>query len=74
MLQVFAEQVEFFVSSDEIVPDLQLNDFSFSSWSEISQVCGDSRVWGGMHFQVSPAHHGVTSTVHRWTVYPPAPF
>lgn len=57
-LQVFAEQVQNFVGADEIVPDLQLGPmfplFKFSSWSHISQVCGDSRVWGGMHFEVRP--------------------
>ncbi|CAM9235018.1 unnamed protein product [Laminaria digitata] len=51
--QVFAEQVVNFTGTDEISPPLMFASFSFTSWSEISQVCGDSRVWGGMHFAVS---------------------
>lgn len=51
--QVFAEQLQLHFDSDGINPPLELGPFSFSSWSEISQVCGDSRVWGGMHFEVS---------------------
>ncbi len=26
---------------------------TFSSWSEVSQMCGDSRVWAGLHFEAS---------------------
>ncbi|CAM9200218.1 unnamed protein product, partial [Laminaria digitata] len=51
LCKVFAEQVVNFVGVDDINPPLDLADFSFSSWSEISEVCGDSRVWGGMHFE-----------------------
>ncbi|CAN0096425.1 unnamed protein product [Ectocarpus sp. 4 AP-2014] len=56
----FARQVENFLGDDKIEPALQfppgpppagLNaSLEFASSSEISQVCGDSRVWGGMHF------------------------
>eukprot|EP00904_Undaria_pinnatifida_P002795 jgi/Undpi1/12516/HiC_scaffold_6.g02185.m1 len=49
--QVFAEQVQDQLGSDEIDPPLELGPFKYGSWSEISQVCGDSRVWGGMHFK-----------------------
>ena len=58
VIQVFAEQVELFLGSDEISPPLELGPFTFTSWSEISQVCGDSRVWGGMHFKVSFTRDG----------------
>ena len=54
-LQVFAEQVVNYVGADDIVPSLESSPFNFTSWSEVSQVCGDSRVWGGMHFEVSPS-------------------
>ncbi|CAN0483832.1 unnamed protein product, partial [Ectocarpus sp. 12 AP-2014] len=56
----FARQIENFLGDDKIEPALQfppgpppasLNaSLEFTSWSEISQVCGDSRVWGGIHF------------------------
>lgn len=49
---MFADQVQEFFGSDEINPPVALGPFSFSSWSEVSQICGDSRVWGGMHFKV----------------------
>lgn len=51
--QVFAEQVVNLIGTDEISPPLEFANFTFTSWSEVSQVCGDSRVWGGMHFAVS---------------------
>ena len=52
-LQVFAEQVVNFIGTDEISPPLEFASFTFTSWAEVSKVCGDSRVWGGMHFAVS---------------------
>lgn len=52
-IQVFAEQVQNFVGADEISPAIELGSFSYEAWSEISADCGDSRVWGGMHFEVS---------------------
>ena len=62
--QVFARQVENFLGSDVIDPVLQFPPgtppdgfdappLEFDSWSEISEVCGDSRIWGGLHFAVS---------------------
>lgn len=51
--KLYAEQVAMFLGADEIDPPLELDAFEFSSWSEISQVCGNSRVWGGLHFAVS---------------------
>lgn len=64
-LQAFAAQVENFLGSDVIEPPLQFPPgppppgfdappLEFFSWSEIAQVCGDSRLWGGMHFEASP--------------------
>ena len=61
--QAFAQQVGNFFGDDTIDPALQFPpgplppgfnaSLEFDSWSEVSQVCGDSRVWGGMHFAVS---------------------
>ncbi|CAM9691475.1 unnamed protein product [Sphacelaria rigidula] len=53
--QVFAEQIIPSVGSDEISPPLDFpigpdNVLTFGSWSEISQACSDSRLWGGLHF------------------------
>ncbi|CAM9971686.1 unnamed protein product [Ascophyllum nodosum] len=54
--QAFAEQVAHFLGSDKIegsldATELELEELNeFSSWSEISEVCANSRVWGGMHF------------------------
>ncbi|CAM9184717.1 unnamed protein product, partial [Laminaria digitata] len=56
LCQAFTEQVALGVGADDISPSLELGPFSFSSWSEVSHVCGDSRVWGGMHFEVSSTH------------------
>lgn len=39
----------------------------FSRWSEISDMCGDSRLWGGMHFYVS--HLRCISASESVTVY-----
>lgn len=44
---------------DEIDPPIQFPPpefggpvVTFSRWSELSGMCGGSRVWGGMHFEV----------------------
>ncbi|CAM9338597.1 unnamed protein product [Ectocarpus sp. 8 AP-2014] len=61
LCELFARQVENFLGDDKIEPPLQFPPgppppgfdeppLVFSSWSEISQVCGDSRVWGGVNF------------------------
>ncbi|CAM9971823.1 unnamed protein product [Ascophyllum nodosum] len=57
MCQAFAEQVAHFLGSDKIEDSIDVTELmgleemkGFSSWSEISEVCANSRVWGGMHF------------------------
>lgn len=50
-----------YVGTDEINPPVEAGPFTFTSWSEISQVCGDSRVWGGMHFEVRATNHASAS-------------
>ncbi|CAM9870915.1 unnamed protein product [Ectocarpus fasciculatus] len=60
LCEAFAQQVGNFFGDDTIDPALQFPpgplppgfnaSLEFDSWSEVSQVCGDSRVWGGMHF------------------------
>ena len=63
IFQAFARQIENFLGDDTIEPALQFPPgppppgfdappLEFASWSEISEVCGDSRAWGGMHFAV----------------------
>ncbi|CAN0551951.1 unnamed protein product, partial [Ectocarpus sp. 8 AP-2014] len=61
LCEAFARQIEYFLGDDTIEPALEFPPgppppgfdappLEFASWSEISQVCGDSRAWGGMHF------------------------
>lgn len=54
--QVFAEQVAYSLGEDTIDPPLTFDVggvvLEFDSWSEIAKICGESRVWGGMHFAV----------------------
>ncbi|CAM9420198.1 unnamed protein product [Ectocarpus fasciculatus] len=61
LCEAFARQIENFLGDDTIEPALQFPPgppppgfdappLEFASWSEISEVCGDSRAWGGMHF------------------------
>lgn len=42
--------------TDTIDPPLEQPEedplLTFASWSEISEMCGDSRVWAGLHFEV----------------------
>lgn len=57
-MQLWAEQLERYTGSDTIDPPLEFSiaddvNATFSAWSEVSEVCGDSRLWGGMHFPVS---------------------
>lgn len=55
--QVFTEQLIKFTGTDIIPGGVSLGQhLSFDSWSEVSQICGDSRVWGGMHFEVTTRH------------------
>ncbi|CAN0217950.1 unnamed protein product, partial [Scytosiphon promiscuus] len=60
--EVFARQIKNFLGSDVIEPALEFPPgdpppgfdappLQFSTWSEISEVCGNSRFWGGMHFE-----------------------
>ncbi|CAM9971879.1 unnamed protein product, partial [Ascophyllum nodosum] len=62
--KVYAEQIMHFLGTDEIDPPLQTGPpltavpMEFSSWSEISETCADSRVWGGMHFADATAAGG----------------
>lgn len=56
-MQAFYEQAVYFLESDIIEPPLEIPAasgivFSFWPWSEISKVCRERRVWGGMHFAV----------------------
>ncbi|CAM9706452.1 unnamed protein product, partial [Scytosiphon promiscuus] len=62
LCEAFARQVENFLGSDVIEPALQFPPgdppagfdsppLEFSTWSEVSEVCGDSRFWGGLHFE-----------------------
>lgn len=56
--QVWAEQIEVYTGKDDLDPPLEfaISDtvtVKFGSWSEMSEICGDSRLWGGMHFAVS---------------------
>ena len=51
---------EWLDGEDEINPPIQFPPpefggpvVTFSSWSEVSGMCGDSRVWGGLHFEVN---------------------
>jgi len=43
------------------VPPGGLEDpiLTFKSWSEVSQMCGDSRVWAGLHFEVSNSVYAI---------------
>lgn len=58
--QAYAEQIRFWLDGeDEIDPPIQFPPpeyggpiVTFSRWSEVSAMCGDSRLWGGMHFEV----------------------
>eukprot|EP00752_Nemacystus_decipiens_P008074 g7217.t1 len=59
LCEAFTEQIRFWLDGrDEIEPPLQFPPpelggpvVVFSRWSEISEMCGQSRVWGGMHFE-----------------------
>lgn len=60
--QAYAEQLkDWRDGADVIDPPIQFPppgsgaplSLEFSSWSAISEMCGDSRYWGGMHFEVS---------------------
>lgn len=65
LFQAYAEQIrQWLDGEDEVDPPLQFPPpelgpvlgppvLEFSSWSEISEMCGDSRYWGGMHFEVN---------------------
>ncbi|CAM9482619.1 unnamed protein product [Ectocarpus fasciculatus] len=83
LCEAFARQIKNFFGTDEIDPPLQFPPgappagftsapLEFSSWSEIAEVCGDSRVWGGMHFRDSvPAgaelcgSQGMVDSIHE---------
>lgn len=58
--QLYANTLEVWAGTDTIDPPLQFPPpefggpvLEFSAWSEVSKMCGDSRVWGGLHFEVS---------------------
>jgi len=58
-LQAFANALRHWAEEDTIAPPLLLPPtelggpfLEFSSWSEVSEMCGDSRVWAGLHFEV----------------------
>ncbi len=58
--QAFAQALIHFTGQDAIDPPIVFPAptapvVTFSSWSEMSHMCGDSRVWGGLHFEVSVA-------------------
>lgn len=55
---MFSDQMRTYTGHDSIEPPLEfpVSDTvtaEFGSWSEVAQICGESRVWGGMHFAVS---------------------
>ncbi|CAM9676919.1 unnamed protein product, partial [Hapterophycus canaliculatus] len=57
--EAYAEQIrDWLGGEDALDPPIQFPPaelappvLEFSSWSAISEMCGDSRYWGGMHFQ-----------------------
>eukprot|EP00752_Nemacystus_decipiens_P014976 g13334.t1 len=53
----FASALRVWAGTDTIDPPLEQPEddplLTFSSWSEISEMCGDSRVWAGLHFEES---------------------
>lgn len=60
-LQAFAIQVENILGTDVVEPALEFPlppgsdapPLAFSLWSDLAQMCSDSRVLGGMHFEAS---------------------
>lgn len=68
LAQVFAEQLILYTGTDVIDPPLIFpigEDVTaeFSWWSEVYELCGSSRVWGGMHFYVSHLHRFIHQSV-----------
>eukprot|EP00752_Nemacystus_decipiens_P007406 g6624.t1 len=58
MCEAFASALKVWAGADEIDPPLEFPPpefggpvLTFTSWSEMSQMCGDSRVWAGLHFE-----------------------
>ncbi|CAN0194683.1 unnamed protein product [Scytosiphon promiscuus] len=57
--EVYAEQLKDWLDGeDEFDPPVQFPPpelappvLEFSSWSAVSEMCGESRYWGGMHFE-----------------------
>lgn len=71
---------EWLDGEDEINPPIQFPPpefggpvVTFSSWSEVSGMCGDSRVWGGLHFEVNEESFACAQGLEfaSWTVLPP---
>lgn len=57
-VQVFADQLVEYTGTNIIDPPLEFQigddvNAEYPSWSAIAEDCGNSRLWGGMHFYVS---------------------
>ncbi|CAM9270140.1 unnamed protein product [Ectocarpus sp. 6 AP-2014] len=57
LCEAFASALRVWAGTDTIDPPLGQPEedplVTFASWSEISEMCGDSRVWAGLHFEES---------------------
>ena len=62
----FVSALKLWAGADAIDPPLDFPPpefggpiLTFGSWSEISQMCGDTRVWAGLHFEVCDGHRAL---------------
>eukprot|EP00752_Nemacystus_decipiens_P012197 g10813.t1 len=58
LCEAFASALQVWAGTDTIDPPLEFPPpefdgpvLTFTSWSEMSQMCGDTRVWAGLHFE-----------------------
>lgn len=73
--QVFAEQMVDYTGSDTLDPPLVFPlttnvTLELSSWSEVSDLCGNGRLWGGMHFPVRKNSTSITFYIQLPEVSP----
>eukprot|EP00903_Cladosiphon_okamuranus_P012371 g11596.t1 len=58
LCEAFVSALRVWAETDTIEPPLEFPPpefggplLSFTSWAEVSQLCGDTRVWAGLHFE-----------------------
>ena len=80
LAQGFVSALKYWAGADPFDPPIEFPPpefggpiLTFTSWSEVSQMCGDSRVWAGLHFEVNTTlkRSGVLVFIDVFMLSPP---